>query len=288
MKIEFLFPELVTLYGEKANVEYLKKSLPGAQLVTTSLGEGPAFAIPFTNASTGNISSSKFSATIPAPDFCYIGSMEEEFFEPALSALRPYKKALERYIDSGRIFLATGNAIDLFGTKIEWKNRVYPDGHVADCVLEGLGLFDMTSVIRRDQSRHNSWFYGEFEDIKIMGHRSTFSRQFMTSQSAQADDSAEAQSIAEEFIHTLGGFGMNDETKQEGVRRGGFYGTTLLGPLLIMNPPLTKYFIRQMEQTSGETAPETLFEEKMAMEAYQNRLAYLSKPDARYIMGALG
>ncbi len=81
---------------------------------------------------------------------------------------------------------------------------------------------------------------------------------------------------------------MNDETKQEGVHRDGFYGTTLLGPLLIMNPELTRYFIGKMCELSGEKAPSELFEEKLIMEAYHNRLAYLSKPDARYAMGALG
>ena len=273
MKIEFLFPELVTLYGEKANVEYLAKCLPQARLVTTSLGEGPAFAIPEKNPAALPELKGEGRKILP-PELCYIGSMEEDYFEAALESLRPYKKALEKYIKSGRILLATGNAIDLFGKKIEWKDRVYPDGHIADCTLEGLGLFDMVSVVRRDQTRHNSWYYGEFENIKILGHRSTFSRQYGGS--------------SDPFITTLGGFGMNDETKQEGVHRDGFYGTTLLGPLLIMNPELTRYFIGKMCELSGEKAPSELFEEKLIMEAYHNRLAYLSKPDARYAMGALG
>ena len=179
--------------------------------------------------------------------------------------------------------MATGNAIDIFGRTIEWKDRVYPDGHIADCTIEGLGLFDLKSVVRRDYSRHNSWYYGEFEGMKILGHRSTFSRQY----GGEKDP----------FIQTLGGVGMNDETKQEGIHRDGFYGTTLLGPLLIMNPPLTKYLIGKMTEQGARPAdadsskaapPVKLFEEKWAMEAYENRLAYLSKPGARYEMGALG
>ena len=79
MKIEFLFPELVTLYGEKANVEYLAKCLPQAQVVTTKLTEGPAFAIRQDNK----------AAAIMSPDFVYIGSMEEDFFEAAIAALKP-------------------------------------------------------------------------------------------------------------------------------------------------------------------------------------------------------
>ena len=272
MRIEFLFPELVTIYGEKANVEYLEKCLPDAQVVTTSLEEGPAFALPLSQTMKAGEDASKKKPSLP--DLCYIGSIQEDYFEAALSSLRPYKKGLERYIKSGRIFLATGNAIDLFGKTIEWKDRVYPDGTVKDCVLEGLGLYDYKSVIHRDQTRHNSWYYGEYENMKIMGHRSTFSRIY--------------GGEVFPFIKTLGGFGMNDETKQEGIHQDDFYATTLLGPLLIMNPDLTKYFIRKMAESSGEKAPENLFEEKLIYEAYHNRLSYLSKPDARYVMGALG
>ena len=61
-----------------------------------------------------------------------------------------------------------------------------------------------------------------------------------------------------------------------------------------MIPPLTKYLIGKMlgrdekKTRLADTKPITLFEEKWAMEAYENRLSYLSKPGARYEMGALG
>ena len=37
MKIEILYPEICTLYGDKGNTMYLQKCLPDAEFVTTGL-----------------------------------------------------------------------------------------------------------------------------------------------------------------------------------------------------------------------------------------------------------
>ena len=44
MRIEVLFPERCNLYGDLSNVEYLKRCLPQAEFVETSLQEEPRFA----------------------------------------------------------------------------------------------------------------------------------------------------------------------------------------------------------------------------------------------------
>ena len=43
MKIEILYPEICTLYGDKGNTMYLQKCLPDAEFVTTGLNEKPLF-----------------------------------------------------------------------------------------------------------------------------------------------------------------------------------------------------------------------------------------------------
>ena len=202
MKIEFLYPELVTLYGENGNREFLQKNLPDAEFVSTSLDMAPAFI-------------------------------------------------------TGKVFLATGNAMDLFGKYIQFKDKR----------VEGLGLFDYYSV--EDTSfRHNSWFLGKFEGIKITAFRSTFTRQF--------------GSDADPFIKVLGGSGRNDKSKVEGARLNNFYATSLLGPFLIINPPFAHYLLGLL----GADKP--LCFEETAVKAYQHRLAWMEEPDARFVMGALG
>ncbi len=238
MKIEVLFPELVVLFGESANVKYLQKCVPEAEVVYTRNHEKPAFT-------EGDV------------DFVYVGSMSEEYYEIALETLLPYKEALEKYIEEGKVFLATGNAIDLFGKEIRWGEKTIP----------ALGLFDFYSVVDRD-NRHNSWFLGEFEDMKIVSNRSIFSRQY------GGEDTP--------FIKKLGGFGMNDSTDIEGVRKNNFYATSLLGPFLITNPLFTKHILKEMG-TDG-----TLWNEDIIMEAYSNRLAKFTKPNPRFVMNDHG
>ena len=38
MKLEYLYPELGNLYGDSANMRYLRKSLPEADYIETHLG----------------------------------------------------------------------------------------------------------------------------------------------------------------------------------------------------------------------------------------------------------
>lgn len=227
MKIEFLFPELVTLYGETGNLKYLCRCLPEARLVSTPHGQRPAFV-------DGNV------------DIVYIGSMIDNYLGIAIRGLKPYIYDLQNYIDAGKIFLATGNALDLFGQYIDWGNQE----------VKGLGLFDFYS--RGDlNDRHNSWFLGQFEDMKIVGNRSTFIREY--------------GGDTEPFIHLLKGEGMNSRCSFDGVRRSNFFATSLLGPFLVLNPPFMQYLL---DLLGGE---HTLWEKDAAMEAYNNRLLALSK-----------
>ena len=58
------------------------------------------------------------------------------------------------------------------------------------------------------------------------------------------------------------------EGSGEGFRRGGLMATYLIGPLLILNPPLCKWLLRQMG-----AADDTLAFEEAAMDSYHKRMA---------------
>jgi hypothetical protein len=53
------------------------------------------------------------------------------------------------------------------------------------------------------------------------------------------------------------------------VRRGNFIGTSLLGPLLIVNPHFTRSLLAQLDPDSEPT----LAHEEFALDAYEARLA---------------
>ena len=103
--------------------------------------------------------------------------------------------------------------------------------------------------------RHNSFFVGKFEDMDIVGFKSLFGFHYDAPESGG-------------WFDTVRGVGRTPETKVEGFRRGGLMATALIGPLLILNPPLCKWLLRQMGAPSDALA----FEDA-AFASYEKRVA---------------
>ena len=143
--IEILFPEFCNLFGDISNMKYLKKCLPNAEFIETSLNDAPAF----------------LNKDV---DLIYMGPMTEKVQEKVINKLNPYKQKLEELIEKNVFFLVTGNSIEIFGKYIEKE-----DGSK----IEGLNIFNIYS--KRDMmNRHNSIFVGEYEDIELVGFKSQF------------------------------------------------------------------------------------------------------------------
>ena len=101
MKIEILYPELCTLYGDKGNMQYLKLCLPDAEFVETTLNAKPLFL-------TEDI------------DLVYMCSMSEKSQEVILSRLLPLKEEIFRAFDAEKtVFFFVGNALELLGKYIK-------------------------------------------------------------------------------------------------------------------------------------------------------------------------
>ena len=146
MKLEYLYPELGNLYGDSANMRYLRKSLPEADYIETHLGEIPAF--------------------VSDPDVCFIysGSMTERGQGIALEELRPHAEALAARLESGLHGLFTGNSMELLGKGIVAEGST----------LDGLGLVELRS--HRDIAhRYNGFFLGNADGIEITAFNSRFS-----------------------------------------------------------------------------------------------------------------
>ena len=234
MTIEFLYPELCNLYGDMANMTYLRHCLPTATFYETHNQETPRF----------------LTETV---DLIYLGAMTESKQELALSRLMPHKEKLWELIESGMFVLATNNALELFGQYIVDEDRKIP----------ALGYFP-THAKRNMNNRHNSMFIGTYNGLKIVGNKSQYSFSYGEQ--------------AHPFIQVTGGYGMNPETKNEGIHYKNFYGTYLLGPFLVLNPPFTKHLLEEM----GSSHP--LAYENEAMDAYRYRVAALEKTGVKYLM----
>ena len=228
-KIELLFPELCNIYGESYNVEYLKRSNPqNIEIISTNHKTQPLFI-------TEDV------------DMIYLGCTTERKQEKIIEILKPHVSRIKELNEKGVVFLATGNAVEIFGKYIK-------DG---DRTIEALGIFDFWSERYMNRDRHNSQFIGEYNGMSMLGHRSQFSFAF--------------GDFDNYFIEIEKGIGMNPETKREGIHVNNFYGTYSLGPFLILNPHFAKELLVKMGLSAD------LCFEKVILEAYEYRLAELKK-----------
>lgn len=224
IQIEVLYPEFCNLFGDSANVTYLEKCLPEARFIRTPLNAAPRFL------------SEKMNLV-------YMGPMTENTQERVIERLMPYRAEIKAAIDSGAVFLFTGNALEVLGNYIEEDGKRIP----------ALGIFDLYA--RRDMyRRHNSGCLAEFEGMKIMGFKSQFTMCY-----PKDEENA--------LFKVLKGMGMNMESKAEGIRVRNFMGTYLLGPILILNPCFTEYLMKLM----GVESPRLAFRQE-AEDAYIKRL----------------
>ena len=144
-------------------------------------------------------------------DFIYIGTGLDESYSLVLKDLKRYKDDLSKYIDTGKFILATGNALDLFSD---------------------LKILNFKSVK---------------EDFRIIGEQ-VYTTDLIKNYVIGFQN---RNSIIKEYSETplfkvTTGTGFAPNNKNEGIRKNNFYGTYLLGPLLIRNPYLLEYFTKNL------------------------------------------
>ena len=231
LTIEVLFPEIANLHGDNANIDYLVQCRPDARVVRTGLTDTPAFV-------TGPV------------DLVYLGPMTENGQLKAIDHLRPYREHIEALIESGTTFLFTHNALEVLGTRISNDEMKYD--------VAGVGVFELESTVAMF-GRYNGKVMGTVPGVgaeyPVLGYKSQFSM-------VSGADSLPG------FLTADRGIGRNTTTAVEGVRRNNFIGTSLIGPLLVVNPHFTRSLLAQLDP---DTEP-VLAHESLAITAYEARL----------------
>jgi lipid II isoglutaminyl synthase (glutamine-hydrolysing) len=230
LTIEMLFPEIANLHGDNANVTYLSQCRPDARVIRTALTDKPAF--------------------VSKPvDLVYLGPLTEHGQLKAIERLRPHKKRIEALIESGTHFLFTHNALEVLGTRIRNDDMGYDEA--------GVGVFDIEATLKMF-GRYNGKVMGSIAGLEdpILGYKSQFS---MVTGGTDLPG----------FLTASRGIGRNASTSVEGVRVNNFIGTSLIGPLLVVNPNFTRHLLEQLDPN---TEPE-LAHEDIALTAYRARLS---------------
>lgn len=150
MKVEILFPEVCSLFGDYGNIIFLEENLGKENVYKTSLNQTPRFV----------------SEEI---DLIYMGAMSEKTQIEVLNILSKHKEVLKDKIEQGLKVLFTGNANDLLGQKIIEEDK---------SEIEGLALFEFETVLKRSP-RLNDTILGKTKDgFEILGHKTQFTQSF--------------------------------------------------------------------------------------------------------------
>lgn len=138
-------------------------------------------------------------------DIFYMGMGTKRNQEMVRKDILKYKDKIENVIDK-KMFIMTGNSYELFGKKIDDKK----------C----LGVFNFESKTT-DRIVGEQVFKSDIIKETIIGFQNRFS----------------SNNIKDDYLfEVIKGTGNDLESKVEGIHKNNFFGTYLLGPILIRNP----------------------------------------------------
>lgn len=138
-------------------------------------------------------------------DIFYMGMGTKRNQEIVRKDILKYKDKIENVIDK-KMFIMTGNSYELFGKKIDDKK----------C----LGVFNFESKTT-DRIVGEQVFKSDIIKETIIGFQNRFS----------------SNNIKDDYLfEVIKGTGNDSESKVEGIHKNNFFGTYLLGPILIRNP----------------------------------------------------
>lgn len=138
-------------------------------------------------------------------DIFYMGMGTKRNQEIVRKDILKYKDKIGNVIDK-KMFIMTGNSYELFGKKIDDKK----------C----LGIFNFESKTT-DRIVGEQVFKSDIVKETIIGFQNRFS----------------SNNIKDDYLfEVIKGTGNDSESKVEGIHKNNFFGTYLLGPILIRNP----------------------------------------------------
>ena len=200
VKIVHLYPELLNLYGDKGNIECLKKRL---------LWRGIAADVIPCNDEVLDID---FENT----DIIFLGGGSEHEQKIVLNRLLNIKSELKSYVENGGTFIALCGGFELICKEIHSKNTT----------MQGLNLLDISCTIPENENRIIGDVVlenGEFKN-KIVGFENHSGR-------IDIKDYVPLGNVT-------AGTGSNDGCKTEGVIYKNLFASYLHGPLFPKNPEL--------------------------------------------------
>lgn len=211
LTILHLYPDLMNLYGEYANLAVLRRRLEDMGVSVYLEGCAPEDAPDFAGA-----------------DLIYLGAGTERRQKHALTALLPHADAFRAAVERGAAVLFTGNAMEALGASV-----TAADGKV----WQGLGLADFTTVETDKRTPGDVIALPALWDAPAVG--------FMNKCSVTRGIASPL------FSQLTLGFGNEAERGAEGYASGNVLATHITGPVLVKNPDFLDLLTRRLFERRG-------------------------------------
>lgn len=236
LNVVHLYPDVMNLYGEYANVAVLRRHLEALGVTAAVRAVTCEDKPDFTGA-----------------DFIYMGAGTERTQKYVLERLLPYGGGLKAAVAAGAVLLFTGNAMETLGASItDAPGKVWP----------ALGLADFTTV-ETDKR----------DPVDVIAHTPLLDRPVVGFMNKCSVTHGVTAPLFDRFDL---GFGNDAEKGAEGYVSGNVLATHLTGPVLVKNPHLTDLIIRRIFEAKGWELPQALPVLPHEREAYEVTLAELS------------
>lgn len=160
----------------------------------------------------------------------------------ALRHLLKYQKELKNAIENNKYFLITGNAIDLFGKYILTKDKKK---------IKCLDIFDYHVEESEKRLVNDALFLNRDTNEYILGFQN------QSSILVGGNNPLFDVIVGNEFSN-----------KEEGIHYKNFYGTYLIGPLLVRNPSFEEKFIKELVLSIDKNFEFKPFDFELETEAY--------------------
>lgn len=218
LTILHLYPDIMSLYGEYANLIVLRRHLEALDVKVTIrrllADDAPGFE---------------------GADLIYMGAGTERTQKFVLERLAGQRDALRSAVDRGALLLFTGSAMETLGKSvIDAAGREYPALGLADYVTQETDRRSPGDVIART----------ELVDSPVVG--------FMNKCSLTHGVRTPL------FPKLLLGFGNEAELGPEGYVDGNVFASHITGPLLVKNPAFLDMLIRRLSSVKDWRLPEAL------------------------------
>lgn len=198
VNIVHLYYDILNLYGASGDVKamnyYLKKQNVKVNIKFITLDD---------------------EINLDDTDILYIGGGTENNQDLILKHIKKYKKNIQSFIENGNLVIASNNALELFGQKIDNQTA--------------LGIFPFTSERVSFRIVDEALFECNFLKKPIIGFQN---------QGSVIKDIKDNH-----LFKVLKGSGSYPKSPYEGYKYKNFYGTYLIGPILARNPHLLAYLM---------------------------------------------